>query len=29
MLKAILTDQHFWIPVAVLACGFALLVAVR
>jgi hypothetical protein len=25
VLKAILTDQHFWLPVAVLAFGLALL----
>jgi len=29
VLKAILTDQHFWIPVAVLAFGLALLAALR
>jgi hypothetical protein len=28
-LKAILTDSHFWIPVAVLAAGLALLVALH
>jgi hypothetical protein len=27
--KAILTDIHFWIPVAVLAFGLTLLAAVR
>ena len=27
LLKAVLTDAHFWIPVAVLAFGIALLVA--
>lgn len=26
MLKAILTDSHFWIPVVVLALGIVLLV---
>ena len=25
MLKAVITDVHFWAPVAVLAAGFALL----
>jgi len=29
MLKAILTDVQFWVPVAVLALGFAVLMAVR
>jgi hypothetical protein len=29
VLKAILTDVHLWIPIAVLCFGFALLAAVR
>jgi len=29
MLKAILTDVQFWVPVAVLALGLAVLLAVR
>jgi hypothetical protein len=29
MLKAILTDSHFWIPVAVLVIGIALLLYLR
>lgn len=29
MLKAILTDSHFWVPVAVLAFGIALLLALK
>jgi hypothetical protein len=29
MLKAILTDSHFWIPVAVLLIGIALLLYLR
>jgi hypothetical protein len=29
VLKAILTDEHFWIPVAVLGFGLALLVILR
>jgi hypothetical protein len=29
VLKAILTDIHFWLPVAVLCFGLALLAAVR
>ena len=29
LLKAILTDSHFWIPVAVLVVGSALLVFIR
>jgi hypothetical protein len=29
MLRAILTDSHFWVPVAVLAIGLAILVALR
>jgi hypothetical protein len=29
MLKAILTDSHFWIPVAVLILGTVLLVSLR
>jgi hypothetical protein len=29
MLKAILTDVQFWVPVAVLALGLAVLMAVR
>jgi len=29
MLKAILTDTHFWIPVAVLILGTVLLVSLR
>jgi len=28
-LKAILTDSHFWVPVAVLALGIVLLVYLR
>jgi len=29
MLHAILTDSHFWVPLAVLASGIALLVVMR
>jgi hypothetical protein len=29
MLKAIITDSQFWIPIAVLAAGILLLVYVR
>ncbi|MGB6305154.1 MAG: translocated intimin receptor Tir [Acidobacteriaceae bacterium] len=29
MLKAILTDSHFWIPVVVLVIGIALLLYLR
>lgn len=29
MLKAVLTDSHFWIPVVVLILGIALLVYLR
>ena len=29
MWKAVLTDVHFWIPVAVLVLGIGLLAAVR
>jgi hypothetical protein len=29
MLKAILTDSHFWIPVVVLALGVGLLLYLR
>jgi hypothetical protein len=29
MLKAILTDSHFWIPVGVLLIGIALLLYLR
>ncbi|MGD0922809.1 MAG: translocated intimin receptor Tir [Terriglobia bacterium] len=29
VLKAILTDSHFWVPVVVLAFGIALLVVIR
>ncbi|MGC1872114.1 MAG: translocated intimin receptor Tir [Acidobacteriaceae bacterium] len=29
MLKAILTDSHFWIPVAVLMVGIGLLLYLR
>jgi hypothetical protein len=29
MLKAILTDSHFWVPVVVLAAGILLLVYIR
>jgi hypothetical protein len=29
MIKAILTDSHFWIPVVVLALGVGLLVYLR
>jgi len=29
MLNAILTDSHFWVPVAVLAFGIALLIVIR
>jgi hypothetical protein len=29
MWKAILTDRHFWLPVAVLAIGIGLLAAMR
>jgi hypothetical protein len=29
MLRAILTDSHFWIPVAVLLVGIALLLYLR
>jgi len=29
MLKAILTDSHFWVPVVVLAFGIVLLVVIR
>ncbi|HVV70229.1 MAG TPA: translocated intimin receptor Tir [Verrucomicrobiae bacterium] len=29
MLKAILTDAHFWVPVAVLVIGIAVLLAVK
>jgi hypothetical protein len=28
-LNAVLTDQHFWVPVVVLILGIALLVAVQ
>ena len=29
MLKAVLTDSHFWIPVAVLIFGISVLMAVK
>jgi hypothetical protein len=29
LLKAILADSHFWVPVVVLAAGIALLVVIR
>jgi hypothetical protein len=29
ILKAILTDSHFWVPVVVLALGIALLVFIK
>jgi hypothetical protein len=29
MLKAILSDSHFWVPVVVLALGIALLIALK
>jgi hypothetical protein len=29
MWKAIISDRHFWLPVAVLAIGIALLAAVK
>jgi hypothetical protein len=29
MLKTILTDLHFWVPVTVLIAGLALLLALR
>ncbi len=29
LLRAILTDSHFWVPALVLACGIALLAAIQ
>jgi hypothetical protein len=29
LLKAIVTDAHFWVPVVVLILGFALLLAIQ
>jgi len=29
MLRAILTDSHFWVPVVVLAIGLALLMVIK
>lgn len=29
MLKAILSDMHFWVPIAVLVIGITLLLAVK
>ena len=29
LIRAILTDSHFWVPALVLACGIALLAAIQ